>query len=176
MFLTTRLGMTFTHAAPKPYQAPEAWQALARANCQNSTGRLIISDDPVASVQDADFIYTDLWWWIGQEDEIPDRRAAFMPDYQVNDTLLKAAPSHARVMHCLPASRGVEATDAVLDGPQSIIFDQAENRLHMEKGLLAWFIYPRLIRPSADIRAREEKTITHFITTQAPSLGGAHSA
>jgi putrescine carbamoyltransferase len=79
-------------------------------------------------------------------------------------------------MHCLPASRGVEATDAVLDGPQSIIFDQAENRLHMEKGLLAWFIYPRLIRPSADIRAREEKTITHFITTQAPSLGGAHSA
>lgn len=168
MFLTTRLGMNFTHAAPRAYQAPDEWQKIAQDNCRESGGTLTISDDPTASIRDADFIYTDLWWWIGQEEEIPDRRAAFMPDYQVNDTLLKAAPSHARVMHCLPASRGVEATDAVLDGAQSIIFDQAENRLHMEKGLLAWFVYPRLARPSAEICAKEDAAITHFINAQAP--------
>jgi len=117
----------------------------------------------VAAVKEADFIYTDLWWWVGQEDQIPERRAAFMPAYQVNMDLLRQAPAHCKFMHCLPASRGVEATDEVIDSPQSIIFDQSENRLHTEKALLVWFAYPRLKRPSAELRAFYTGGIQSFL-------------
>ncbi len=113
-----------------------------RRTAAESGGSLTVTDDPVAAVREADFIYTDLWWWVGQEDQIPERRAAFMPDYQVNLALFNQAPAHCKFMHCLPASRGVEATDEVMDHPRSIIFDQSENRLHTEKGLLVYFLYP----------------------------------
>ncbi len=167
MFICTRLGMNFTHAAPKAYQPPAAWRALAEANCAESGGTLTITEDVAAAVAHADFIYTDLWWWVGQEDEIPERRAAFMPTYQVNMELLKKAPPTCKVMHCLPASRGVEATDEVLDSPQSIIFDQAENRLHAEKGILAWLLYPRLPRPSAALKAYYQGQIESFLNQMA---------
>ena len=153
MLICTRMGMRFTHAAPQKYQAPAEWQAWARANCAESGGTLTVTEDPVAAVKEADFIYTDLWWWVGQEDQIPERRAAFMPDYQVNLALFSKAPAHCKFMHCLPASRGVEATDEVMDHPRSIIFDQSENRLHTEKGLLVYFLYPRLKRPSEALKA-----------------------
>jgi putrescine carbamoyltransferase len=151
--ICTQMGMHFTHAAPARYQIAERVVAIATVNCEESGGSLRVTDDVLAAVQDADFIYTDLWWWVGQEGEIPERRAAFMPRYQVNAELLRHAPPACRVMHCLPASRGVEATDEVLDSAQSIIFDQSENRLHMEKALLAWLVYPRLKRASAELRA-----------------------
>lgn len=163
MFITTRLGMHFTHAAPAKYQPPAEWRAMAEANCRTSGGTLTITEDVRAAVREADFIYTDLWWWVGQEDQIPERRAAFMPTYQVNLELLRQAPAHCKVMHCLPASRGVEATDEVLDSPQSIIFDQAENRLHAEKGILTWLIYPRLPRPSAELKAYHRGRIEAFL-------------
>lgn len=163
MFMTTRLGMHFTHAAPARYQPPAAWRALAEANCAEYGGTLTITEDVQAAVKTADFIYTDLWWWVGQEDEIPERRAAFMPTYQVNMDLLKQAPAHCKVMHCLPASRGVEATDEVLDSPQSIIFDQAENRLHAEKGILAWLLAPRMPRPTAALKAYHQGRIEAFL-------------
>jgi putrescine carbamoyltransferase len=153
MLICTRMGINFTHAAPKKYQAPAEWLAAAQKNCQESGGRLTVTEDPVAAVREADFIYTDLWWWVGQEDQIPERRAAFMPTYQVNKTLFEKAPSHCKFMHCLPASRGVEATDDVMDHPRSIIFDQSENRLHTEKGLLVYFVYPRLKRPSEELKS-----------------------
>lgn len=163
MMICTQMGMHFTHAAPTRYQAPTAWQEIARANAAASGGSLTVTDDVEAAVSDADFIYTDLWWWIGQEAEIPDREAAFMPRYQVNEGLLAKAPAHAKFMHCLPASRGVEVTDAVMDGPQSIIFDQAENRLHAEKGLLVYFVYPRLKAPSTDLAAFHRGRIESFL-------------
>jgi putrescine carbamoyltransferase len=166
--ICTRYGMTFTHCAPEAYQASAAVQALARDNCRESGGSFRVCDDPVAAVGDADFIYTDLWWWVGQESEIPERRQAFMPRYQVNAALLAKAPPHCRVMHCLPASRGVEATDEVLDSTQSIIFDQAENRLHTEKALLAWFIYPLLKRPSADVLALQRARAEMFLFDRLP--------
>lgn len=153
MLICTRLGMRFTHAAPAKYQPPAAWRAAAEANCAESGGTLTITDDVAVAVREADFLYTDLWWWVGQEDQISERRAAFMPTYQVNAGLLAKAPAHCKFMHCLPASRGVEATDEVMDGPQSIIYDQSENRLHTEKGLLVWLVYPRLKRPSAELAA-----------------------
>ncbi|MGC9400715.1 MAG: putrescine carbamoyltransferase [Anaerolineae bacterium] len=163
MFISTRLGMHFTHAAPAAYQPPAAWRQIAEDNCAASGGTLTITEDVEAAVADADFIYTDLWWWVGQEDEIPDRRAAFMPTYQVNMDLLGKAPAHCKVMHCLPASRGVEATDEVLNSSQSIIFDQAENRLHAEKGILAWLLYPRMPRPSEALKAHYQGQIESFL-------------
>jgi len=163
MLICTRMGMRFTHAAPKKYQAPQAWQAEAQKNCDQSGGGLWVTDDPLAAVKDADFIYTDLWWWVGQEDQIPERRAAFMPAYQVNLALFGKAPAHCKFMHCLPASRGVEATDDVLDHPRSIIFDQSENRLHTEKGLLAYLVYPRLKRPTDESITRHRREIVRLL-------------
>ena len=159
MLMCTRMGMHFTHAAPRKYQAPEEWVGWARDNCAVSGGTVSITEDPIAAVRNADFVYTDLWWWVGQEDQIPERRAAFMPNYQVNKVLFEKAPAHCKFMHNLPASRGVEATDDVLDHPRSIIFDQSENRLHAEKGLLAYFIYPLLPRPSEELRAYHQGQI-----------------
>jgi putrescine carbamoyltransferase len=163
MLICTRLGMHFVHAAPKKYQAPSEWRSWANENCRISGGTLTVTDDPVAAVRQADFIYTDLWWWVGQEDQIAERRLAFMPDFQVNESLFRMAPSHCKFMHCLPASRGVEATDDVMDHPRSIIFDQSENRLHTEKGLLAYFIYPRLKRPTEELRAFHDERVGEYL-------------
>ena len=165
MLICTRLGMHFTHAAPKKYQAPKQWLDWAEENCKVSGGSVRVTDDPIDAVKNADFIYTDLWWWVGQEAEIPERKAAFMPKYQVSMDLLKKAPAHCKFMHCLPASRGVEATDEVMDSAQSIIFDQAENRLHTEKGLLVWLVYPRLKRPAREYVASERTKIIDYLET-----------
>ncbi len=150
MLICTRLGMNFTQAAPRKYQAPREWVTMAEENCRVSGGTLRLTEDPVEAVKEADFVYTDLWWWVGQEAEIPERREAFMPKYQVNSELMEHAPAYCKFMHCLPASRGVEATDEVMDSDRSVIFDQAENRLHTEKGLLVWLVYPRMKHPSQE--------------------------
>ena len=163
MYICTQMGMSFTHAAPARYQPPEAWRSIALANCQQSGGKLTITEDVVAAVRDADFIYTDLWWWVGQEDQIPARSAAFMPAYQVTMGLLRQAPEHCKFMHCLPASRGVEVTDEVMDSPRSIIYDQSENRLHAEKGILVWMLYPRLKHPAQELRAYHAGRIQAFL-------------
>jgi putrescine carbamoyltransferase len=163
MLITTRLGMHFTQAAPQKYQAPAQWVEWAEENCVESGGSVRLTEDPEEAVRNADYIYTDLWWWVGQEDQIPERRAAFMPTYQVNRQLFEKAPSHCKFMHCLPASRGVEATDEVMDHPRSIIFDQSENRLHTEKGLLVYFVYPRLKQPTEQIKTFHTGQIDAFL-------------
>ena len=165
MLICTKLGMNFTHAAPKKYQAPKEWMDWAEANCKVSGGTVRVTEDPVEAVSNADFIYTDLWWWVGQEAEIPEREAAFMPKYQVNMDLIKKAPAHVKFMHCLPASRGVEATDEVMDSEHSIIFDQAENRLHTEKGLLVWLVYPRLKHATAEQKMVHAGQIEDFLAS-----------
>jgi putrescine carbamoyltransferase len=163
MLICTRLGINFTQAAPKKYQAPDEWMEWANANCKVSGSRLTITDDPVNAVKNADFIYTDLWWWVGQENQIPERRAAFMPDFQVSLSLFNKAPAHCKFMHCLPASRGVEVTDEVIDHPRSIVFDQSENRLHTEKGLLVYLVYPRLQQPTNEQKSFHKETIENFL-------------
>jgi putrescine carbamoyltransferase len=165
MLICTRLGMRFTHAAPKKYQPPAEWLGWAQANCAESGGVLTVTQDPLEAVRAADFIYTDLWWWVGQEDQIPDRRAAFMPTYQVNLELFSRAPAHCKFMHCLPASRGVEATDEVMDHPRSIIFDQSENRLHTEKGLLVYLLYPHLKQPSEELKFYHKSQIETYLAS-----------
>ena len=163
MFITTQFGMSFIHAAPERYQAPQDWVTVAERNAARSGGSVAVTADVEDAVARADFIYTDLWWWVDQEDEIPERRAGFMPRYQVNSGLVERAPAHARFMHCLPASRGVEVTDEVIDGPRSIVFDQAENRLHTEKGILVWLTYPTLVPASEAQLQLHERRVHAFL-------------
>jgi len=130
------LGMRFVLAAPEKYQ----FDAAFRSHLQRilPAAEIVETTDPVAAVQDAAVVYTDVWASMGQEGERQERIKAFMP-YQVNAALMKHCPS-SLFMHCLPARRGEEVTDEVIDGPQSVVVTQAANRMHLQKGLLAWLL------------------------------------
>ena len=123
-------GFEFVLACPRGFE-PDATIVA------ESGPRVSVTHDARAAVRGADVVYTDVWTSMGQEAEVDARRAAFRP-YQLNERLVSLAAADALVMHCLPAHRGEEITDAVLDGPQSVVFDQAENRLHVQKGVLVW--------------------------------------
>ena len=139
------LGWRFRLCGPRAYAFDERFVA----HLEQLPGAGPVEYEPEASkaVKEADVIYTDVWTSMGQEREARRRQKAFRR-YQVNATLVAHAPSHCRIMHCLPAHRGEEITDEVLDGPQSIVLQQAENRLHAQKGLLAWlFASRRRVQP-----------------------------
>jgi len=130
------MGMDVRVGSPQGYQpAPEMLQR-ARDLATGHGGRISVFQEAAEAVRDADVIYTDTWTSMGQESEHAERVRQFQP-YQVNGTLLGRAQKDALFMHCLPAHRGEEVTDEVMDGPQSVIFDQAENRLHAQKAVLA---------------------------------------
>ena len=134
---TTLFGMRFVLAAPPGYQLSADF--LAELKRQIPSADATQTADPRTAVARADVVYTDVWASMGQESEMDKRKKAFAP-YQVNAALLSAAPKSARFMHCLPARRNMEVTDEVLDGPQSIVIPQAENRLHASRGLLLWLL------------------------------------
>jgi ornithine carbamoyltransferase len=129
-----RFGVKFRIAAPPGYELEET--LIERVLRQIPSLDYAKTNDPFVAVEGADVIYTDTWVSMGQEAEKERRLPVFMP-YQINAKLLAAAPKQAMVMHCLPAYRGVEITDEVIDGPQSLVFPEAENRLHFQKGLMA---------------------------------------
>ena len=129
-----KIGVRFILAAPHHYRFDRPFLETYQTHVH---GQLEEIDDPKKAVAGADVIYTDVWASMGQEAEATERAKHFAA-YQVNADLLKAAPAHAKVMHCLPAHRGEEITDEVLDGPQSVAFPQAGNRMHAQKALLLW--------------------------------------
>ncbi|MGC9394486.1 MAG: ornithine carbamoyltransferase [Anaerolineae bacterium] len=137
LYGATLLGMDFTLAAPKGYGLHPAIWDMGRRLAAQSGSTIAAVDDPMVAVQDADVIYTDTWTSMGQEAEAEQRRKLF-PPYRVDEAKLACAKADAIVMHCLPAHRGEEITDAVADGPHSVLFDQAENRLHAQKAILVW--------------------------------------
>jgi len=128
------LGGELRLATPATHQPALPVRQRAAELARRSGARITWTPDPVEAVRGADFVYTDVWTSMGQEGESERRKALFEP-FQVNARLLRHAPE-AWVMHCLPAHRGEEITDDVLDGPRSIVFDQAENRLHAQKAIL----------------------------------------
>ena len=130
------LGINLTVATPAKYAVKEDVRSVALAHAARSGARIEFVQDPERAVDGSDIVYTDIWWWVDQEHEAADRSVA-MQSYQVTPQLMARAKPGARFMHCLPASRKLEATDEVLDAPYSIIFAQAENRLHAQKGLMA---------------------------------------
>ncbi|MDO8506854.1 MAG: ornithine carbamoyltransferase [Candidatus Limnocylindria bacterium] len=126
-------------ATPAGFEPLPKFRELAERQARKTGASLEFCDDPVAAVKDADVVYTDVWTSMGQEQEYERRKRAFY-GYQVNAELLRHAKPDAIVMHDLPAHRGEEITDDVMDGPQSAVFDQAENRLHAQKAVLCWLM------------------------------------
>lgn len=131
-----KLGVRFVLSAPSGYGFDESFLRRCRAEGVDVPE---YCEDPMKAVRSADVIYSDVFTSMGQEDEREERLRQFAR-YQVNEALLAAAPAGARVMHCLPAHRGEEITDGVVDGPQSVVFPQAGNRLHAQKAVLAWLL------------------------------------
>jgi ornithine carbamoyltransferase len=130
-----KMGMHVALACPPGYEPDAAVMREARQVAADTGSELKLSNDPFKAAADADIVYTDVWASMGQESEHAKRVNAFR-GYQVNAKIMQAADPKALVMHCLPAHRGEEISAEVLDGPQSIIFDQAENRLHTQKAVL----------------------------------------
>lgn len=131
-------GFELRLACPRGYEPEKSFLAQLR-------GASLLTSDPVEAVAGADAVYTDTWASMGHEKEAQRRRRDFY-GFQVNERLMKLAKPGALVMHCLPAHRGEEITDAMLDGPQSVVLEQAENRLHAQKAVMLWLLRPEIIR------------------------------
>ena len=135
MLTGAQLGANVTVATPRGYSPDIEIVTLAREKAEANGSEIRLTQDPQAGVEGADAVYTDVCVSMGFEHESTKRAPIFRP-FQVNEALMSRAAGHAVFMHCLPARRNAEVTDAVLDGPQSIVFDQAENRMHAQKALL----------------------------------------
>ena len=135
MFGGALAGMQVVVSTPPGYEPSRDVVAQARGLAETTGGRIDVTNDPAEASRDADVLYTDVWASMGQEAE-KIARAGIFPPYQLNEQRLGPARPDALVMHCLPAHRGEEITDAVMDGPNSVVFDQAENRLHAQKAVL----------------------------------------
>ncbi len=135
MLSAARAGMKMAVATPPGYEPKAEVAAWAREDGKETGFSLHLTNDPVGAVRDADAVYTDVWASMGQEAEKEARAKIFAP-YQVNGRLMAQAPPETLFMHCLPAHRGEEVTDEVIDSPNSVVYDQAENRLHAQKVIL----------------------------------------
>jgi ornithine carbamoyltransferase len=145
LYGAAKTGIDFVAAYPKAYGPRPVVLAFAGRQAKASGSRIALTQDPKEAAEGADVLYTDVWTSMGQEVESASRRRAFRR-FQVNAGLLRLAKPDALVMHCLPAHRGEEITDEVLDGPQSIVHDQAENRLHLQKAILVTLLGGREAR------------------------------
>ena len=135
MLAAASLGATISVGTPAGYEPNEAILLAARELAAASGGHVEVVNDPIEAVAGADAVYTDVWASMGQECEAAERKKTFAP-FQVNHELFSYAAKHAVFMHCLPAHRGDEVAAAVIDSPRSVVFDQAENRLHIQKAIL----------------------------------------
>lgn len=136
IYAAAALDFSLNLACPPQYSPDPDVLQWARSRKE---GKVVVMEDPTEAVAGADVLYTDVWASMGQEEEAEARKAVFMP-YQIDSKLLAAAPADAMVLHCLPAHRGEEITAEVLEGPQSFVFDQAENRLHLQMAVMEWLI------------------------------------
>lgn len=141
MMIVTKMGGNFVHCGPENFQLRGDYLRIAEENCRVSGGTYLITDDPEVALKDADFVYGDVWYGL-YEAELPkdERMRIFYPKYQVNMDAIKKCSPTVKYMHCLPATRGEEVTDEVIDSEYSIVFDQAENRLTAMRGLLVYFM------------------------------------
>ena len=136
MYGCAKMGLHVVIASPQGYKPDPLIVAMAQEDAKNNGGLVEVVDDPLEAIKGADVLYTDVWASMGQEEEAKVRKAAF-EGYQINSNSLKLANQSAIVLHCLPAHRGEEITDEVIEGPQSVVFDEAENRLHAQKAIMA---------------------------------------
>ncbi len=135
MFMCAKTGMDFAIASPEGYKPNAAVVKIAQEDAKLTGAKLTVTSDAMEAVHGADALYTDVWASMGMEAE-QEKRKKDLANYQLNENLLKAAKKNAIVLHCLPAHRGEEITEEVLEGQQSVVFDQAENRLHVQKAIM----------------------------------------
>ncbi len=135
LFAAAKTGMNMNVASPKGYAPAQEVVKQAQIFAKEAGSRITMFEDPVSAVKGAGVVYTDVWASMGQEEEVSKRKIIFK-DFQINAKLLTNAASQVLVMHCLPAHRGEEITDEVMDSKNSIVFDQAENRMHVQKAIL----------------------------------------
>ncbi|WP_425059851.1 Ornithine carbamoyltransferase [Sporomusa carbonis] len=136
LHICAKVGMDMSVATPPNYAPDAAIVEQAVADAKVSGSKITILDDPFAAAKDADVLYTDVWASMGKEGEQAIRKQAFA-GFQINSSILQVAKPDSIVMHCLPAHRGEEITDDVIEGPHSVVFDEAENRLHVQKAIMA---------------------------------------
>lgn len=136
MIGAAKLGMTVAVASPKGYEPDAETVKLTREVAEQTGGKLILTDNAKEAASEADVLYTDVWASMGMEQEQKEREVAFA-NFQIDDNVAKYAKKDYLFMHCLPAHRGEEVSEGVIDGPNSIIYDQAENRLHAQKAIMA---------------------------------------
>ena len=129
------MGMHIRIASPKGYEPDNRITEIARQKAKETGAAIEIMEDPFEAVDNADVVYTDVWTSMGQEEEEGKRKSMFKK-YRINRELMKKAKGDAIILHCLPAHRGEEITDEMMESPQSVVFDQAENRLHMQKAII----------------------------------------
>ncbi len=162
MFACTKFGMTFKHICPDRFKAPQKWVDIARENCEQSGGKLVITDD-TNEVSGCDVVVADSFYWFGQEDEKEIRLSTFIPEYVVTEELMSKANPNAIFMHCLPANDQRECTREVMESEASVIFDEAENRLTAQMALLVYFTHKDIKIPSEKIVAEHKEQIEQFL-------------
>lgn len=164
MFVTTKIGMNFVQYGPKGFQLREEHIKIAEENCKVSGGSFLITEDEDEAIKDADFIYTDVWYGLYEAELSEEERMnAFYPKYQVDAAMIAKAAPTVKFMHCLPATRGEEVTDEVLDADYSVVIDEAGNRLTSIRALLVHLLAPTCNYSSQDVGAKYDAELELMI-------------